>query len=164
MNINIYEIKNGKGFLKKYNEDGELIFEGEYLNGERNGKGKENDDDGKYVFEGEYLYGKKWNGKGYNINNDILYELKIGKGYLIESNDENKIIFEGEYLNGERNGKGREYKNNKFIFEGEYLNGERNGKGREFHENGRLKFSGTYLNGKLWNCKINDKINNNIMK
>ena len=41
-NINFYEIKNGKGFIKKYNYNRELIFEGQYLNGERNGKGKEN--------------------------------------------------------------------------------------------------------------------------
>ena len=35
----------GKG--KEYDEyDGELIFEGEYLNGKRNGKGKEYNKDG----------------------------------------------------------------------------------------------------------------------
>ena len=51
------EKKNGKG--KEYNEDGELIFEGEYLNGIRwNGKGKEFFR-GKLKFEGEYLNGKK---------------------------------------------------------------------------------------------------------
>ena len=31
-------MKNGKG--KEYNEDGKLIYDGEYLNGEKNGKGK----------------------------------------------------------------------------------------------------------------------------
>ena len=34
----IYE-KNGKG--KEYDYDGSLIYEGEYLNGKRNGKGKD---------------------------------------------------------------------------------------------------------------------------
>ena len=33
------EKKNGKG--KEYNRNGKLIFEGEYLNGKSNGKGKE---------------------------------------------------------------------------------------------------------------------------
>ena len=56
--------RNGKG--KEYNDNNELIFEGEYLNGKRNGKGKEYDYNGKLIFEGEYLNGKKWNGKGYN--------------------------------------------------------------------------------------------------
>ena len=50
--------KNGKG--KEYdNINGRLIFEGEYLKGERNGKGKEYYDNGELAFIGEYLNGKK---------------------------------------------------------------------------------------------------------
>ena len=67
----IYESK-GKG--KEY-YDGTLIFEGEYLNGERNGKDKEYDNKGKLKFECEYLNGER-NGKG--------------KEY-----DDGKLIFEG---------------------------------------------------------------------
>ena len=37
--------RNGKG--KEYNNNGEVEFEGEYLNGERNGKGKEYNNNGK---------------------------------------------------------------------------------------------------------------------
>ena len=38
----LYELKNGNGKIKECDYDkGEIIFEGEYLNGERNGKGKE---------------------------------------------------------------------------------------------------------------------------
>ena len=37
----------------------ELIFEGEYLNGERNGKGKEYYYNGNLEFEGEYLNGER---------------------------------------------------------------------------------------------------------
>ncbi len=33
------EIKNGKGNIKDYDYKGKLIFEGEYKNEERNGKG-----------------------------------------------------------------------------------------------------------------------------
>ena len=36
----IYELKNGKGFVKEYSK-GRLTFEGQYLYGKRNGKGKE---------------------------------------------------------------------------------------------------------------------------
>ena len=75
------------------------MFEGEYLNGERNGKGKEYNDDGQLKFEGEYLYNykikgkyyinekleyeveysydKKWNGKGYDENGNVIYELNV---------------------------------------------------------------------------------------
>ena len=36
-----------------------MRFEGEYLNGKRNGKGKEYDENGELKFEGEYLDGKR---------------------------------------------------------------------------------------------------------
>ena len=88
-----------------------LSFEGEYVNGERNGKGKDYFC-GELIFEGEYLNGKR-NGKG--------------KEYDLDG----QLLFEGEYLNGEINGKGKEYYYNcELEFEGEYLNGKKqNGKG-----------------------------------
>ena len=55
------KIKIGKrnGFGKEY-RFGELIFEGDYLNGQRwNGKGKEYHLNGRLYFEGEYLNGQK---------------------------------------------------------------------------------------------------------
>ena len=70
--------KNGKGReFDLYTKI--LIFEGEYLNGKRNGKGKEyNILNGELIFEGEYLNGKRWNGKGYNKNGIIEFEIKNG--------------------------------------------------------------------------------------
>ena len=82
--------RNGKG--KEYDSDGNLKFEGEYLNGKRNGKGKEYDFDGNLKFEGEYFYGKKWNGNGYDESNNIIYELKNGKGYVKEYNEDGVTI------------------------------------------------------------------------
>ena len=54
--------KDGKG---KVYEDlfNILIFEGEYLNGKKNGQGKEYGINEIVIFEGEYLNGKR-NGKG----------------------------------------------------------------------------------------------------
>ena len=103
----ICDWKEGKGFIKEYNDYGELRFEGEYLNGERNGKGKEYNYNGKLQFDGEYLNGER-NGKGKEYYKD------------------GKLKFEGEYKNGKRNGKGKEYNENNgdLIFEGEYLNGK----------------------------------------
>ena len=49
-----------KKIKKEYDSYGKLLFEGEYLNGERNGKGKEYDYyDGELIFEGEYLNGER---------------------------------------------------------------------------------------------------------
>ena len=73
--------KNGKA--KEYNWKGILIFEGEYLNGERNGKGKEYYENGKISFEGEYLNGENWNGKLYDPENISIYEIKNGQGKRI---------------------------------------------------------------------------------
>ena len=99
--------RNGKG--KEYDIDGISIFEGEYLNGKRNGKGKEYyKEDGILIFSGEYLNGKRWNGMGFNQNGEKKFELKNGKGFVEEGNRYNDF-FKGEYLNGERNGKGKEY-------------------------------------------------------
>ena len=39
---------------------------------------------GKIKFEGEYLYDKIWNGKGYDINGNLLFKLKNGNGKVIE--------------------------------------------------------------------------------
>ena len=36
-----------------------MLFEGEYLEGEINGKGKEFDYDGDLIFEGEFVNGKR---------------------------------------------------------------------------------------------------------
>ena len=80
-----FEIKNGKGYIREYNIYGELIFEGEYLNG------------------------IKWNGKGYDREGNIQFEIKNGKGYIKECAEYGFFHFEGEYSNGRRNGKGKEY-------------------------------------------------------
>jgi len=120
--------RNGKG--KEYHYNRKLLFEGEYLNGKRNGKGKIYNNKGKLMFEGEFLNGNRWNGKGYDISNNIVYELINGIGKVKGYNNEGELTFEGEFLNGEINGKGKEYSYFGEIleFEGEYLKGKRHGK------------------------------------
>jgi len=184
----IYELKNGKGIIKEYyffnNLSSILKFEVEYINGKRNGKGKEYDQNGNLLFEGEYLNGKRWNGNFYNeVNNG----LKNGKGYIKKYYlDMIRVLrFEGEYLNGEKNGKGKEYDFPfELKFEGNYLYGKRNGKGKEYNKfgilifegefkngfkskgreftNGRLEFEGEYLFNKKWNGKRYDEEGNII--
>ena len=141
-------IKDIVNNIKELQKKGDLIFEGEYLNGLRNGKGKEYWNtklifEGEYLYdyrlkgkyyinerleyEGDYLYNKKYNGKGYDANGNIIYELKNGTGKVKEYYDDGELKFEGEYSNGKRNGQGKEYYiwSYELKFEGEYLNGER---------------------------------------
>ena len=141
---------NGKG--KEYELiTNQLLFEGEYRNGKRNGKGIELYGNGDIKFEGEYLNGKRYKGKGYNIERKL--ELEIEKdGSIKEYYSENKLKFEGKIFYGRKwNGKGFNYEGKeeyeikngkgyvkeydyegKLLFEGEYINGERNGKGKEY--------------------------------
>ena len=88
----INELKDYHLYRKEYYYNGKIMFEGEYLNGERNGKGKEYYDDGKVKYDGKYLNGKKWNGKGFDKKNNLIYKLKDGKGYLKEY-DDSKLIY-----------------------------------------------------------------------
>jgi len=71
------------------------MFEGEYLNGKRNGKGKEYYYNRNIIFEVEYLNGKRWNGKGYNKDGIIDFELKNGSGKGKEHYKNGVIKFEG---------------------------------------------------------------------
>ena len=81
---------------------GKMKFEGELFCDVRNKiKGKEYID-GNLSYEGEYLNGKKWNGKGYDKKGNIIYELNNGNGNIREYNDYGKLSFEGEYLNGKK--------------------------------------------------------------
>ena len=143
------EFLNGKrnGIGKEYNYDRKLIFEGEYLNGKRNGKGKEYNDFGVLIFEGEFINDYKSKGKFY-VKGKLEYEgeFKIRKKWNGNGYDKKgKIIY--TLING--TGKVQEYNDfGVLIFEGEYLNGEKNGKAKEYHEkNGKMSFRVEYLDG-----------------
>ena len=165
LNVSQKEIKienNNNG--KEYILGSEVkIFEGEFLHGKRNGKGKEYYINGNLKFEGEYLKGKKIKGKGYDIKGKLILELnnKEGKEYY----DNGKLKFIGEYYDGRRwNGNIFNYQGKKinevkygkwevnndnrnktiYDYEGKYLNGLKEGEGKEYNEKLKLIFKGHY--------------------
>ena len=80
-----YTQRKKNGFGKEFYINGEVDYEGFYIDGEKSGKGKEYffNNKGKLKFEGEYLKGKRHGfGKEYNYKGDL--------------------IFEGQYQNGEK--------------------------------------------------------------
>ena len=83
-----------------------LIYDGEYKNGKRNGKGKEYNDTGDLMYEGDY------------INNEQNGEGKLYSPFGL-------LEYEGEFKDGLRHGKGTEFHFNKVIYDGEYQFGER---------------------------------------
>ena len=126
--IRVGKYINGKwiGKIKEYFANGNLKFEGEYFNNNNYCIGKKYYENGKLEYEGEYLFHKKYNGKVYDIIDNIYYEIKDGKGFIKEYHNNNKLKFEGTYLNGEKHGKCKEYNYNGILeFDGEYLNGKK---------------------------------------
>ena len=86
-----YELNDGNGkVVEYYDNNGYLYFEGEYLNGKKNGKGKEysHESNNNLIYEGEFLNG-------------------VRNGHGIEYDDLKRLLFEGEFLNGKKwNGEG----------------------------------------------------------
>ena len=168
----VYEKNN---IAKEYNINGHLLFKGQYLNGKRNGKGVESylgniefegnfvdgkkngygeeyDCDGNPIFKGEYLNGHKWNGKGYDADGEVIYEIQNGNGKIKVFDRDRDLLFEGELKNGKIEGEGKEYNYKDIIFEGEYKKGKRHGKGKDYIL-GSLIFDGDYYQGLPWNGK-----------
>ena len=112
------------------------IFEGEYLNRKRNGRGKEYYENGKLKYEVEYLNGKRWKGKGYNIDNEIILEIENGKGK--EYYFDGKLKFEVEFRN-ERVWIGKRY--NYFVRE-QFEFKDRKGYINEYNDKGLLIYEG----------------------
>ena len=82
------------------------------------------------------------------ILNIIIYNKELKKMLLF--NIEDYIKISGKYKIEEKNEKGREYELNKDKLK---IIGKRNGKGKEYFNNGKLKFGGEYLDGKIWTGK-----------
>ena len=58
-------------------------------------------------YDAEFLYNKKWDGKGYDVNGNIIYELINGNGKVKEYLF-GQLEYEWEYINGKKIGKGRD--------------------------------------------------------
>ena len=193
------DIKTGE--WKCYYENGNKKFVGFYKNGEKHGLCKDYNEQGKLIFDGEYNNNIKWNGKERLIkdieNKKIVIERNYtnGKAECVEYYEHKKydpqlfdikglefiqklikegkdkkdlsdeinyetyitnLLFVGEHIDNKnikdktnRNGKGYEYYENKFVFEGEYKNGKiKNGKGMLYNHKGNIIFNGDYINGK----------------
>jgi len=134
-----YEANKIDKKVKEYKDI--LKFEGEYLYGKRNGKGKEYDINGKLIFEGDYLNDQR--------KNEINEKNKL----------EHHLISEVSLKNGAKNGIEKGYdEKGKIIYEKEYKNRIINGKVKENY--GFYKFEGEFKDGKYWNGKVKEYYDN----
>ena len=116
----------GKGI--KYNSNGKIIYEGNFINGKFEGNGK-------YIWKnGEYYIGQWKNG------------LRNGKGKLYNANG--KIKYEDNWINDKYEGNGKYIWKNGEYYIGQWKNGLRNGKGKMYYEKGKIKYEGDWINGK----------------
>ena len=75
-----------------------MKYEGEYLNGERHGKGKEYNQEKQLIYEGEYKNGY-WDGYGKQYADEGIFS----SGRLPQ------LLYEGEFKKGKWDGKGKKY-------------------------------------------------------
>ena len=158
-------ITNGHGVL--YDSDGTVLFDGEYINGERT-RGTQTFANGN-VFTGKFQYGRMHDGTLKSANGEILgkgefsFDGRIYNGYGKESGTSSDGIswtYEGKYedglwndqngtmtLNDSRQGYMTKYK-------GGFVNGKRSGYGvADYNENRYeyiLRYEG-YWKDNLWN-------------
>ena len=105
-----------------------LYYEGQILNGKRNGKGSIKSKSGQLVYEGSFK--------------DDLYD---GDGLWIS---EQGLIFTGNFIQGKRNGRGLLFSNeNKYRYDGEWIDDLKSGKGTETNPDGS-SYVGEFFNNK----------------
>ena len=135
--------KEGKN-IKLYELDGDLKYEGDFLDGQFHGYGtlyEKSDYRQKRIsseFNNIYYIGEfksnKFNGQG-----------KIYKNHYLGKD----LFYEGNFVNDNYSGKGKIYYQNKEIFyEGQFENNNIFGKGIKYYKNGKIKFQGTFSNNK----------------
>lgn len=156
-----YNDENGtfhmEGPGKKFYQTGELMFDGEYLQGKAV-KGCTYHKDGTPQYDGAYRDGKRHGtGKLYWGNGKLKYEGTFKAGQF---SGEGKLYYEtgvlqyeGEFRDGKPCGRGKLYREDgSLLFEGAFEDGEpvteKRESHKEYYRDGALKYDGQYLNGK----------------
>lgn len=123
---NSNNLPNGKGV--KYNQDGTVLFEGNFVDGRFEGIGK------YYYKNGRYFIGNYKN--GFREGNGIIYY------------PDGKVMFESNYVEDRREGPGKFVCEDGSYYIGSFENGLFNGKGKEYYSNGKPRYKGDYVDGK----------------
>ena len=145
---------NGIMYYAQNDENNRKYYEGEWVNGIRQGKGTLVWNNGD-KFIGYWKDGLR-NGTGtlYYATGEIykgnwLNGKRHGNGtmYYAQDDEDNRKYYEGEWVNGIRQGKGTLVWNNGYKFIGYWKDGLRNGKGTLYWDNGAKQVC-NYTNGK----------------
>ena len=133
-------------FIRKVYSNG--VYEGNFVNGNRTGKGKYTWSDGD-VYEGDFVEdertgkGKLTLADGDVYEGDFVDNKRTGKGKLTWTSDfiyeeDCDEVYEGDFVDGKRTGKGKLTRKYYFgsgcfsdeVYEGNFVDGKFNGKGK----------------------------------
>ena len=106
-----------------------LLFEGKFLNGKYEGKGKMHN--GLFYYIGDFKSGMK------NGNGELYYE--------------GKLEYKGDFLNDKYNGFGIYYYKNGNYYLGEWVEGKKHGYGYLYYKNGELRYEGNFIDDECEN-------------
>jgi len=125
------------------------VYEGDYEDDKKNGKGKYTWSDGG-VYEGDYK-DDKMNGKGKFTwpdggvyEGDFKDEKMNGKGKLTYSDGR---VYDGDWKDDKRNGKGKDTWSDGRVYDGDWKDHKRNGKGKHTWSDGAV-YDGDYKDDK----------------
>ena len=145
-----YEGKGITGWGEKFSLKKRALYKGEFIDGEKSGKGEEDSSEGHFV--GNFYHDKK-NGKGkmiYKISGDeyegdYKNDLFDGKGHYIWKT--NGQQYTGDYKNGLMHGKGLLQYSESEFYKGDFVNGKKEGEG-ELHMGNGKSYVGPFVNGR----------------
>ena len=147
----IYSIIRLLKYKKKIYDNGNYYI-GEMLNDNRHGKGILYYKNGNIKYEGEFVNGKKEGEGTYTDKNGNYYSghwsknKKNGKGKLCFKN--NNILYEGDFVNDKFQGIGKYIDEDGDYYIGQWLNDKKHGKGKEYYKNGDIKYDGEFFDDK----------------
>lgn len=103
------------GCVRHYDENGMKRYEGDWENGNPNGKGKVYDEEGNEIYEG------KWKNGILQVNAQMSYDYTTHCVTVTRKNGELK--YHGEWKNGCPHGEGQFYIDNSVVYEGDWKKG-----------------------------------------
>ena len=145
-----FDGKGVTGLGEKFSLRKKAYYKGEFMDGEKSGKGEEDSNEGYFV--GNYYHDKK-NGKGkmkYKLSGDeyegdYKNDLFDGQGHYIWKMTGQQ--YTGDYKAGMMHGKGLfEYSEGEY-YKGDFVNGKKEGEGELHMGNGR-SYIGPFVNGR----------------
>jgi len=110
----------------QYAEDGSLVYEGDFADGERSGDGSAYEN-GVLIYEGSFAGG--------------VYD---GTGTLYGSGE---VSYEGAFSAGEKSGLGTEYADGDKAYVGMFDGGVRSGQGIAYYPGGAVEYKGSFADG-----------------